>query len=173
MDLGVLILRVVIGALFVAHGTQKLFGWFGGYGLQGTAGFMSSLRYRHGRMAALSAGVFETGAGLLLAAGFLTPLAAAAIVGVMINAIVSAKLPQGLMNGYELDLVYAVGALAVAFTGAGRYSVDGALGWELAGTTWGLVALAIGAVIGFAVLASRAPAAAIPEADAAQERQAA
>jgi putative oxidoreductase len=173
MDVGLLILRVAIGALFVAHGTQKLFGWFGGYGIEGTAGFMGQLRYRKPRLAALSAGVFETGAGLFLAAGFLTPLAAAAIVGVMINATVSAKWSQGLFGGYELDSLYAVSALAIAFTGAGAYSVDGSLGWELGGVAWGFGALALGVVIGAAVLASRAPAAPADTSAPEQERRAA
>jgi putative oxidoreductase len=171
MDVGVLIVRVVIGLLFAVHGTQKLFGWFGGYGLSGTAGFMGQLRYRQPQVAALTAGVFETGAGLFLAAGFLTPLAAAAIIGVMINAIITVKLQQGLIGGYEIDLMYASSAAGLAFTGAGRYSVDNALqsafGWELAGTTWGLVALTLGVVVAGLVLASRAPArpAAQPVAD--------
>jgi putative oxidoreductase len=158
MDLGLLILRVVVGALFVAHGTQKLFGWFGGYGIDGTAGFMGSLRYRQPRLAAASAGVFETGAGLLLASGFLTPLAAAAIIGVMVNAIVSAKWSQGLFSGYELDALYATAAAALAFTGAGVYSVDNAIGWDLGGVAWGAASLALGAIIGAVVLATRAPA---------------
>ena len=178
MDVGLVIVRVVIGLLFAVHGTQKLFGWFGGYGLQGTAGFMGQLRYRQPQLAALSAGVFETGAGLFLAVGFLTPLAAAAVIGVMINAIVSAKLKAGLIGGYELDVLYATSAAGLAFTGAGRYSVDEVLrdvyGWTLAGTTWGVTALALGAVIAGLVLAGRTPARAIVEtADAAEERQAA
>jgi putative oxidoreductase len=175
MDVGLLIVRVVIGALFVVHGTQKLFGWFGGYGLEGTSGFMGQLRYRKPRLAALSAGTFETGAGLFLAIGFLTPLAAAAIIGVMINAIFSAKLRSGLIGGYELDLLYAAAAAGVAFTGAGGISVDGAFGWDLAGTTWGLVAIALGAVIGALVLAGRAPAEAVTQraAEAVEGRRAA
>ena len=162
MDVGLLIVRVVIGLLFAVHGTQKLFGWFGGYGLQGTAGFMGQLRYRQPQLAALTAGAFETGAGLFLAAGLLTPLAAAAVIGVMINAVVSAKLKAGLVGGYELDLLYASAAAGLAFTGAGRYAVDNVLrdafGWTLAGTTWGVVALALGVVIAGLVLASRIPA---------------
>ena len=158
MDVGLLILRVAVGTLFAAHGAQKLFGWFGGYGIDGTAGFMGSLRYRKPRLAALSAGVFETGAGLFLVAGFLTPLAAAVVIGVMINAIVSVKWSQGLFGGYELDGLYAVAAAALAFIGAGEYSFDGALGWNLGGATWGSGAVALGAVIGALVLASRAPA---------------
>src|SRR5687768_2883389 len=107
MDVGLLVLRVVVGGLFVGHGLQKLFGWFGGYGIEGTAGFMSSLRYRRPKLAALGTGVIETGAGLFLAVGLLTPLVGAAIIGVMLNAIVSAKWPQGLYGGYELDLTFA------------------------------------------------------------------
>jgi putative oxidoreductase len=176
MDVGLLIVRVVVGALFVVHGTQKLFGWFGGYGLDGTAGFMGQLRYRKPRLAALSAGVFETGAGLFLAAGLLTPLAAAAIIGVMINATVSAKWSQGLIGGYELDMLYATIAAGLAFTGAGAYSIDAVLGWDLAGTTWGLVSLALGIVVAGLVLAGRAPgaqAAAQAGAEAADDARAA
>jgi putative oxidoreductase len=175
MDIGVLIVRIVIGSLFVVHGTQKLFGWFGGYGLEGTAGFMGQLRYRRPRFAAFGAGVIETGAGLFLAIGLLTPLAAAAILGVMINAIVSAKFKQGLIGGYELDLLYAAAAVGLAFTGARRYSVDGAIGWDLAGTAWGLNALVLGAVVAFLVLASRVPAEVVTQraADATEGRRAA
>jgi putative oxidoreductase len=163
MDIGLLILRIAVGVFFVAHGTQKLFGWFGGYGLDGTAGFMGSLRYRSPRLAALAAGTFEAGAGLFLAAGFLTPLAAAAIIGVMINATVSAKLPQGFFGGYELDALYAIVAAALAFTGAGRYSIDDTLGWDLNGAAWGLGALALGLVVAGFVLASRVPARAVTQ----------
>ena len=178
MDIGLLIVRVVIGLLFAVHGTQKLFGWFGGYGLQGTAGFMGQLRYRRPQLAAATAGIFEMGAGLFLAAGFLTPLAAAAIIGVMINAVVSAKLKAGLIGGYELDVLYASAASGLAFTGAGKYAVDEVLrqtyGWDLAGTTWGLIALGLGAVIAALVLASRAPAqVAEHAAEAAEDRRAA
>ena len=179
MDVGLLIVRVVVGALFAVHGTQKLFGWFRGYGVQGTAGFMGQLRYRRPLVAAVAAGLFETGAGLFLAVGFLTPLAAAAIIGVMINAIVSAKLQQGLIGGYELDVLYATAAAGLAFTGAGGVSVDSALenafGWDLAGPMWGVSALVLGAVIGSVVLASRAPAPAVIEraAEATGERRAA
>ena len=175
VDTGLLIIRVVVGALFVIHGTQKLFGWFGGYGLTGTAGFMGQLRYRRPQIAALAAGVFETGAGVFLALGFLTPLAAAAVVGVMVNAIVSATFKRGLVGGYELDVVYASVAAALGFTGAGRYSVDNALGWELGGTQWGLITVLLGFVVAALVLATRAPAgvAEARAADAAEGRRAA
>ena len=147
MDVGLLIVRVVIGLLFAVHGTQKLFGWFGGYGLQGTAGFMGQLRYRQPqRRGARRRACSRRGPGCSSPSGFLTPLAAAAVIGVMINAIVSAKLKQGLIGGYELDVLYASAAAGLAFTGAGTYSVDNVLreafGWALAGTTWGVIALA-------------------------------
>ncbi len=162
MDVGLFVLRVIVGLLFVGHGTQKLFGWFGGPGLDGTAGFMASLRYRQPRLAALAASVFEIGAGSFLAAGFLTPLAAAAVIGVMINATVTVKWPAGLFAGYEIDLLYATIAAALAFTGAGAYSLDAALGLSLAGTTWGLFSIGLAAVIAGLVLASRAPAVIAP-----------
>ena len=163
MDVGLLILRVVVGLLFALHGTQKLFGWFGGHGIDGTAGFFGQLRYRQPRLAALAAGVFETGGGLFLALGFLTPLAAAAIVGVMLNAIFSAKLKMGLIGGYELDVLYAIGAVALAFTGAGAYSIDNALGLELGGVTWGLASVALGVVVSALVLATRVPESVVTE----------
>ena len=175
MDVGLLILRVVVGALFVAHGTQKLFGWFGGYGIDTTAGFMSSLRYRKPRLAALGAGAVEAGAGLLLASGFFTPLAAAGIIGVMINAIASAKWSQGLFGGYELDLAYLVSAVALAFTGGAAYSIDRALGWDLGGVVWGLGAIALGTLAAVFVLATRVAPAVVTEqvAEAVEGRRAA
>ena len=87
MEFGLLVLRLVVGALFIGHGTQKLFGWFDGHGVEGTGGFMESLGYRPGKRYALLGGVAEAGGGLLLFLGLLTPLAAAAIIGMMINAI--------------------------------------------------------------------------------------
>jgi putative oxidoreductase len=163
MDAGLLTLRVVVGLLFAVHGTQKLFGWFGGHGLEGTAGFFGQLRYRQPRLAALAAGVFETGGGIFLALGLLTPLAAAAIVGVMLNAIFSAKLKAGLVGGYELDVLYAIAAVALAFTGAGAYSIDRAFGWELGGSGWGLASVGLGVAVSAMVLATRVPAEAVTE----------
>ena len=77
MKLGLTLLRVVIGALFFGHGTQKLFGWFGGHGIEGTAGFFESLGLKPGRRHATAAGAAEAGGGALVALGFLTPAAAA------------------------------------------------------------------------------------------------
>jgi putative oxidoreductase len=147
MDTGLLIIRLFIGLLFVGHGTQKLLGWFGGHGLEGTGKFFEGLGYRPGKPFAAMAGLSEAGGGLLLAAGLLTPLAAAVIIGVMVNAIAAAHWENGLWvtdGGYEFPLTNAVVALAVACTGPGSVSVDHALGWHLAGIEWGLAAVLIG-----------------------------
>src|SRR5438067_7350625 len=143
MSIGLLVLRVLVGTLFAAHGAQKLFGWFGGYGIKGTGGFFESLGFRPGPLMALVAGASELGGGLFLAAGLLTPLAAAAIIGVMVNAIFSAKLKAGLFGGYELDVLYAAAAASLAFTGGGLYSLDHALGWTLRGWEYGVGAIAL------------------------------
>lgn len=174
MDVGLLVLRVLVGGAFAAHGTQKLFGWFGGHGLEGTGGFFSSIRMRAPKASAFLAGATELGAGLLLVAGFLTPLAAAGVIGVMTVAIVTVKLSSGFFNGYEVDTLYAVPAAALAFTGAGAYSVDGALDWNFNGIGWGVTALALGVGFALVVLASRRPVApAIPEAEHVPMRRAA
>jgi putative oxidoreductase len=163
MSLGLLVLRVVIGLLFVGHGTQKLFGWFGGHGLEGTGGFMASLGYRPGKQHALLAGLAEAGGGALFALGALTPLAVAAIVGVMVNAIGSAHWDNGLWvtnGGYEYPLVLCAAAAAVAFVGPGSYSVDRLLQrldgtWHVWGLGWGLVGVAVGLCSGMLLLATR------------------
>ncbi len=158
MDLGLVVLRLVVGLTLAAHGTQKLFGWFGGYGLAGTGGFLEQLGFRPGKRAALMAGLAETAGGLLLAAGAATPLAATLIVGVMTVAIVTVHRPKGFFNhngGYEYPTVLAVTALSVVLTGPGRLSVDAALGHEYAGIGWGLASLIVGLLGAALQLASR------------------
>jgi putative oxidoreductase len=142
-----LILRVILGALFFGHGTQKLFGWFGGYGLDGTAGFLESIGLRPGRRQATIAGVAEAGGGALLVAGLATPVAAASITGVMTTAMRTVHLPNGpwiTENGYEYTLVNIAAAAAIVDSGAGPLSLDRALGIELKGPFWALVAVAAG-----------------------------
>ena len=155
MDTGLLILRVVLGLLLIGHGSQKLFGAFGGHGLDGTGGFFHSIGFRPGRPMALVAGLSEAGAGLLLALGLLTPLAVAGIVGTLFVA-GSVHAKGGLWGqngGYELPLVYSVAAVALAFTGPGGYSLDNAVGLDdFSGIGWGVLAAAIGLLSGVVVV---------------------
>jgi putative oxidoreductase len=153
MSVGLLILRLVVGPSLAAHGAQKLFGWFGGYGLAGTGPFLEQLGFRPGRVQAALAGTAELAGGLFLAAGFLTPAAAAAVVAVMLVAAVSVHIKNGFFaqsGGYEYTLVLGGAALALAFTGPGALSLDRALGISWSGDNWGLAALAAG-LIGSAV----------------------
>ena len=127
---------------------------------------------------ALVTGLTETGAGLLLAAGLATPLAGAAIMGVMLNAIVSAKFRQGLFGGYELDLLYATVGATAAFVGAGAYSVDRVIHdhvsrWTLSGWRYGVGAIALALVSGLITLASRRRTVSAPKAAPSEESQAA
>ncbi|MFC7680391.1 DoxX family protein [Paenibacillus sp. GCM10028914] len=126
-ELGLLILRLVVGLSFVAHGAQKLFGWFGGYGPKGTGGWMESIGIKPGVMMAVLAGLMELVGGLLFASGFLTILGAALIILAMLGAIVKVHGQNGYWataNGYELNLLIIAVALAVALMGAGAYSID-------------------------------------------------
>ena len=158
MSIGLLILRLVVGLTLAAHGVQKLFGWFGGYGIAGTGQFFEQLGFRPGRVQAVLAGLAETAGGLFLAAGLLTPAAAAAVVAVMLVAAVSVHGKAGFFaqgGGYEYPLVLAGAGLALAFTGPGALSVDAALGLGRSGEAWGLAALVGGLVGGTVPLLSR------------------
>lgn len=128
--IGVLILRLAVGLSFMAHGAQKLFGWFGGYGPKGTGGWMESLGMKPGVLMAVMAGTAELLGGLLFAAGFLTPLGAALIAITMIMAVVTVHGKNGYWstaNGYEYNLLLIAVAVSVALTGAGDYSLDALL----------------------------------------------
>ena len=158
MDIGLLLLRLVVGLTLAAHGAQKLFGWFGGPGLTKTAAGMEQLGFVPGRRNAILAGLTEAGGGLLLALGLATPLAAALVFAVMLVAGVSAHLKQGFFlqnHGYEYTLTLGLAALSVAFTGPGPLSLDAPLGLSLWGTRWGMLALAVGLVGGALQLAGR------------------
>jgi len=158
MNTGLLLLRLVLGLLLVGHGSQKLFGSFGGHGLDGTGGFFDTIGFRPGRQMAFIAGISEVGGGALLALGLLTPLASAVVIGTLVVAgsVHLAKGVWGQDGGYELPLLYVVGAASLAFTGPGRWSVDHAAGLDsFAGNGWGLAALVLGA-LGGAVVVVRA-----------------
>jgi putative oxidoreductase len=147
MKLGLTVLRAVIGVLFVGHGTQKLYGWFGGHGIEGTGQFFESLGLRPGRKHATLAGVTEAGGGVLLAAGLFTPLAAASLIGVMTTAIRTVHLKNGpwvAEGGYEYNLALIAIMVALADLGPGEISLDHALGLEVNGPLVALLALAAG-----------------------------
>jgi putative oxidoreductase len=159
VDLGLLLLRVLVGVTFSLHGFQKLFGWFSGGGLDGTARWFASLGFGDGRAAALMAGSSEIAGGLGLAAGLLTPLAAAAMIGVMTVAALVNHADNGFWSakkGWELNGYLIVVAAAVAVTGPGAYSLDAALGLDrLAGPGVGALALAGGVGLGWLRWATR------------------
>ena len=176
MEIGLLLIRLVLGLVFAAHGAQKLFGWFGGFGIQGTGGWLASMGLPAPRLQATVSGLSELGGGLLLAFGLLTPLGAAAVAGVMLVAIATVHLSKGFFNGsggYEFNLALAVTAFGLAFTGPGRYSLDYLLDISFAGTEWGLAAIATSVVTAGAVLASRRPLVATEEEPAQEESLAA
>lgn len=127
VDIGILLVRVMFGLSIAAHGSQKLFGWFGGYGLKGTGGFLETLGFRPGVMFAAMSGLSEFVGGLLLTVGLLTPLGASMVLGTMIVAIVSVHLKNGFFaasNGIEMPFLFAAAALGLLFTGAGALSLD-------------------------------------------------
>ena len=158
MDIGLLLLRLTVGLTLAAHGTQKLFGWFGGPGLDATGQFFEMIGFRPGRRHALMAGLAETGGGLLLALGLLTPVAAALVFSVMLVAAVTVHIKKGFFaqkGGYEYTLVLGIAALTVAFTGPGSLSLDALLGRYLSGTFWGLAALFVGVLGGVTSLIQR------------------
>ncbi|MFD7783806.1 DoxX family protein [Streptomyces nojiriensis] len=124
-DAGLLLLRLVLGLTMAAHGSQKLFGWFGGGGISGTGQFFTASGYPAGDAMAVLAGLTETLGGLGLVLGLLTPLAGAAVVGTLINAIaVHGAGAFFAPKGIEYELLLTAGAAALALTGPGRYAVD-------------------------------------------------
>ncbi len=149
MDSGLLIARLILGLGLAAHGAQKLFGWFGGYGLKGTGGFFEGLGFRPGALFAAAAGLGEVGGGLLTAAGFLGPVGQALIIVVMLVGMVTVHWKNGFFagkNGIELTLMNTGGVLAIAFAGPGAYSLDRVLGtsqFSQPSTTWVVIAVAV------------------------------
>lgn len=159
MHVGLLVARLVFGITMSAHGAQKLFGWFGGYGIAGTGKFFDSVGFRPGRVLAVAAGLGETVGGLLVALGFLGPAGPALMLSVMIVAS-SLHWKNGLLamsNGIELPLLYSASAVALAFTGYGAYSLDALFGVARFWTpelTWAVVAVGLLGGIGNLVVRS-------------------
>jgi putative oxidoreductase len=149
MKLGRLFLRASLGAVFISHGAQKLFGWFGGHGLEATAQGFEKMGMRPGRVHATAASATEVGSGVLAVLGFATPVAASGITAVMLTAIARVHGKNGFFNaggGYEFNLMLLAAALALAETGPGEPSVDSALGIKMCGPGWALAALGAGAL---------------------------
>jgi putative oxidoreductase len=159
MDAGLFVGRLVLGLLMAAHGSQKLFGWFGGHGLDATSGMFEQLGFRPGRQFAFAAAASEVVSGLLIAAGLLGPVGPALMLSVMIVAALSVHWANGLFamtNGIEVPLLYASAGVALALTGPGLYSLDALFGLT---TLWrpeySVAALAAAVVGAFANLGLR------------------
>ncbi|MFJ9346179.1 DoxX family protein [Streptomyces sp. NPDC101237] len=143
-DVGLLLLRLGTGGVLAAHGAQKLFGWFGGGGVEGTGQFMESVGYAPGRQSALAAGLAEAGGGTLLALGLATPAAGAAAAGAMAGA-AALHAPNGFFaaeGGYEYAASLGLTAAGLAVSGPGRLSLDHAVG-HVVDRGW-MVPLALG-----------------------------
>ncbi len=170
MKIGRLLLRLAVGGSFIGHGTQKLFGWFGGNGLEATAESFEQLGLRPGRANAIAAGAAEAGGGALILAGLALPAAAAVLTATMITAIrtVHGKNGPWLTNGgYEYNVVLIAAALALVETGPGKLSLEAKLGREHSGAGWVLAALTAGSLgaVGAQLASSRAPAVTPPSKD--------
>lgn len=151
MDLALLVLRLVVGLLFVGHGAQKLFGVLGGGGLEGTAGMFDNIGLQPGWLHARAAGTAEFLGGALIAFGLFTPFAAAALIGVMTTAVITVHARNGIWNtnqGYEFNVVLSAAVFALAGVGAGAWSLDNAFGFDLHGAIWAVAALAVGIIGG-------------------------
>ncbi|HEY8865054.1 MAG TPA: DoxX family protein [Candidatus Dormibacteraeota bacterium] len=153
ISFGLLILRLVIGLIVAAHGAQKLFGWWAGPGMSNWTLSVQRLRIRPAQPWAWVAALAEFGGGLLLALGLLSPLGSLALVGAMSVAIATVHLSKGFWlskGGYEFNLAIIGGAVALAFTGPGAYSLDNALGIHLpepGSLIVGTIALIIGVTV--------------------------
>jgi putative oxidoreductase len=157
MDTAILIIRLFFGLAMAAHGTQKLMGWFGGYGIKATGGMFESLGFRPGTAFAIMAGLSEVAGGLSIAAGFFTPFGAAAVIAAMLVAMVSVHLKNGFFatgNGIELPFLYTVAALAISFTGGGALSFDALLGLNFSAEPYLPLTLNVLAAVGATVTLS-------------------
>jgi putative oxidoreductase len=151
-DFGLLVLRLVVGPLFVAHGLQKLFGWFQGDGIDGTADMLAGFGYTHTTALAWLTGLTELVGGTFLTLGLFTPAGAAAILGVMVNVIVINFNRSDFAGAVELEAVYAAAAVALLFAGPGRVSLDRPTPWYRHAGAFGVVFLLVAAAASVTVL---------------------
>ena len=162
MSIAFFLIRLFLGVAIAAHGTQKLFGWFGGYGLAGTGGFFESIGFRPGRTFAILASTGEIAAGLLTIFGLGGALGPALVVMVMLVAILTVHAANGFFqtnNGWELNGFYIATAAAIAYAGNGSISLDSLVGLTvLTGPTQATIALAAAVVFALLNLAARRPA---------------
>lgn len=157
MDEAMLVLRLAVGTVMFFHGSEKLFGWWGGEGLAGASEFFARQGYRPPALMALVAGVAETVAGALLMLGLATPLACLLLVSTLVN-VMALHLRNGLSRragGFEYELVLLAGAVAVLLGGAGRWSLDEMLGIPALTPIQSGIVLLVGVAGGLAVVASR------------------
>ena len=171
-DAGLLLLRLGVGGVLFAHGAQKLFGWFGGHGLDGTAGAFEQMGFTPGRPSAIAAGLAEAGGGTLVALGLATPVAGSITTGNMLAA-TSIHIPNGLFaaqGGYEFPALLGLSSAALSLTGPGEWSLDAMLGHRLNRPWMAMVGLSVSTAVSAMVIARRraavAAAQAIPAAEA-------
>lgn len=162
VDLGLAGLRIYLGLLMMAHGSQKLFGWFNGDGIRGTAEYFASIRFRRPVSFTILAGLAEAGGGFLLGAGLGMPLGAAILVGALLGIAIAGHEGNGFWNhneapGIELPLSLLMIAATFAVTGPGRYSLDAVLGWQYTGPVWGGLAIGGGLLSGLGAMRMRTP----------------
>jgi putative oxidoreductase len=154
MQFGLVLVHAFVGALLAAHGAQKLFAWFGGYGLTGTGRYLESLGFRRGRLAAAAAGSSELAGGTLFALGLVTAVAALLIASVMLVAARTDHRGKGLWiynGGSEYVLTVSAVVIGLAFYGPGAWSLDRSIGWTVSGLWWGVGAAVLAPLAGIVV----------------------
>jgi putative oxidoreductase len=156
MHIGLFLIQLTVGALVFGHGAQKLLGWFGGFGLSGTAGYMESIGLRHGKLMAGVGGANEMVGGALVATGLFMPLGAALIAAAMLVASRTDHRHKGLWiwnYGSEHVLTNAAVVVGLAIAAPARWSLDNVIGWDVHGLGWGIAAAAVAIAGGGSVIA--------------------